>query len=90
MTAITIINIVVVVRRPVPGEATTRWTLHSQSRCRGCGLCCWAVQMCTPAGSMVVMVRLPCGEGTSLEYNRSLGSGYVSNKEEREKVGWKE
>ena len=46
--------------------------------------------VCTPAGSMVVMVRLPCGEGTSLEYNRSLGSGYVSNKEEREKVGWKE
>lgn len=33
---------------------------------------------------MVVMVGLPCGEGTSLEYNRSLDSGYASNERKKE------
>ena len=35
---------------------------------------------------MVAMVRRPCGEGTSLEYNRSLGSGCTSNRREKERV----
>lgn len=38
--------------------------------------------MCMLAG--LVVVSLPCGEGTSLEYNRSLGSGYASNERKKE------
>lgn len=40
--------------------------------------------MCMLVGLMAVMLGLPCGEGTSLEYNQSPDCGHASNERKKD------